>query len=317
MFTKLTLGLGLYAHSDKCFSILARKTSFNSVGQQNLFAQNEHLFMTPLSSSNTDGGTEIVASKNQKLNNYKGFTLIELLVVIAIIAILSSLGFSSYSKAKASTRRVSCINNERQLGLLTLHYVDDNGYFPAHSSSTSDWKSEIDPKSIYGRTILKCPEERLGSNESSSNPPVREVSGGFRPKPKPGERFVRRSSYIMNGFVDAFVDNSGKVKETIDNRMKSEYFEHPVSTILFGENSIDSKHSIIQILPADGRYLSDLNESRHGSGGSSSGSKSGGSNYLFADGHAEFIHFGKSTCPVNQWAVTSYWRSYAALCQPR
>ena len=252
-----------------------------------------------------------------KHDKSKGFTLIELLVVIAIIAILSSLLFSSYSKAKASTRRVACINNERQIGLQTIHYVDDNGCFPSHSSSTSDWISEIDPKSVYGNTLLKCPEERMSSNEPSLNQPGRGASGNTKPKPKPGEKFVRRTSYIMNGFVDAFVDESGKVKESVESRMKSEFFEHPVSTILFGENSIASKHSTVQILPADGRYLSDLNESRHGSGGADAGSKSGGSNYLFADGHAEFIHFGKSTCPVNQWAVTSYWRSYAALCQPR
>lgn len=256
-------------------------------------------------------------SQFNKPSKSKAFTLIELLVVIAIIAILSSLVFPSYSKAKASTRRVACVNNERQIGQETIHYADDNGYFPAHSSSTSNWIREIDPKSVYGKTLLKCPEERVSSAGSSLNEPVRGQFIGPQPKPRPGAKFVRRSSYILNGFVDAFVDKSGKIKDSIETRMKPEFFEHPVSTIIFGENSIASQHTTIQILPADGIYLSDLNESRHGSGGSNAGSKSGGSNYLFADGHAEFIHFGKSTCPVNQWAVTSYWRSYAALCQPR
>jgi prepilin-type N-terminal cleavage/methylation domain-containing protein len=58
-------------------------------------------------------------------NHRAGFTLIELLVVIAIIGILAALLFPALSTAKAKARRITCLNNLRQINHGIRMYCDD------------------------------------------------------------------------------------------------------------------------------------------------------------------------------------------------
>lgn len=59
----------------------------------------------------------------------RGFTLIELLIVIAIIAILASILFPVFARARDNARRSSCMSNLKQVGLGMMQYTQDNDSF--------------------------------------------------------------------------------------------------------------------------------------------------------------------------------------------
>jgi len=93
----------------------------------------------------------------EEINNMKttkkGFTLIELLVVIAIIAILASILFPVFARAREKARQTTCISNVKQMvSLMNMYAQDHDETLPG-----SDWQ-----KVLPDAKLLYCPNYKAG-----------------------------------------------------------------------------------------------------------------------------------------------------------
>lgn len=226
-----------------------------------------------------------------------GFTLVELLVVIAIVAVLASLLLPVLAESKAQGKRISCVNQQRQLSLACLLYADDHGdRLPYNLGSVEiratvargefwNWTSpvmswELDPDNT--NTVLvtrggigphtgsvprlhQCPEDRVVSDL--------QARAGWQ---------QRVRSISMN----AMVGNAGEFSESganLNNPYYKQFFkltQIPKDSTIFLliEEHPDSVNDGYFLNHIYSRRWTDLPASWH----------RGGANLSFADGHLEF-----------------------------
>ena len=126
---------------------------------------------------------------------FRGFTLIELLVVISIIAILIALLLPALAAVRETARRITCLQNQRQLSLMVETYSTDNGsrstqwdgrdyelkgsafntsFSMHHPEQWSDY-SLVQPLLDYGLIvqIMSCPTvPALQADLANGTPPI-------------------------------------------------------------------------------------------------------------------------------------------------
>lgn len=93
----------------------------------------------------------------------RGFTLIELLVVIAIIAILASILFPVFAKAREKARQTTCLSSLRQMGTGIAIYVQDNsGRLPGKA-----WTAQIQGDGGVTQKMFFCPSASVKVDDGS------------------------------------------------------------------------------------------------------------------------------------------------------
>lgn len=98
----------------------------------------------------------------------RGFTLIELLVVIAIVAILASILFPVFARAREKARQTACLSNLKQLGIAAMEYAQDYDecLLPCCTGTSNNtgltYRQILQPY-LKNAQVLCCPSDPLGS----------------------------------------------------------------------------------------------------------------------------------------------------------
>ena len=236
-----------------------------------------------------------INSKARK-NFSRAFTLIELLVVIAIIAILAAMLLPALARAKESGKRISCLNNLRQLSLAAQMYVSENqGSYPPRSN-TDRWPDKF--YDSYGKNLqlLRCPTET-----------VVPVTAGNSPSNNVADAAPR--SYFINGWNDYFSETLSAddfqnlyMGGSYPLGLKENLIRLPSDTALLGEKASDQGDFYMDLLENGGNdFVGILDQARHNG--------KSGSNYAFADGSARYLKKYADLYPLNLWCLSDADRS--------
>jgi prepilin-type N-terminal cleavage/methylation domain-containing protein/prepilin-type processing-associated H-X9-DG protein len=220
--------------------------------------------------------------------NRSGFTLIELLVVIAIIAILAAILFPVFASAREKARITSCLSNEKQMGLAVLQYVQDydEAYPCGHVLSGQPgrgWAGQIYPY-VKSTDAFTCPDDTYHKSRLPTVSYAMNIQFANVTKAKQTADIVTtaRTVYLLEIFDNEVFTASASAPD-----MSYENFSGAScgNGGPYNGASLDNDNQVLATGQMRGEFVALPTHLMK----SAEGRHQGGSNFLFADGHAKWL----------------------------